>query len=178
MRAIAQRYGAALAEAALGKREVESVRQDLAAMVTLVADSSELRNFLYSPAVSSTNKRAVAEQLVKRLGAGTLLRNFLSVLIGNQRTQLLSDIQGEFEAEISSRLGLAKARVTSARGLNDAEKTGLTKVLERLTGKQIEANYDQNPELLAGAIVRIGSTIYDGSVRGQLERLRDRLVSE
>lgn len=177
MRAIAQRYGAALADVALAEGKAGHVRSELAGFVTMVRESAELRNFLYSPAVTAASKQGVVEKLAAKLEMSQTVRNFLFVLIANRRTQILEHIQEAFETEIRARLGQAEAQITSARDLSDGEKAGLAKALERLTGKKIEAKYNRDPDLLAGAVVRIGSTIYDGSVRGQLERLRNRLAT-
>ena len=89
----------------------------------------------------------------------------------------LPEIQQDFEAQIDERQGVARASVTSARELNERERKHLRAALERLSGRRVEAQYDLDPALIAGAVVRVGSTIYDGSVRTQLERLRVRLES-
>jgi F-type H+-transporting ATPase subunit delta len=112
---------------------------------------------------------------VERLGASKTLLNFLFVLIDNRRANLLDEIQAAYQEQLYARLGVADVYVMSARELNEPEKKELAGALEKLTGKRVEAHYGVDPELIGGAVVRIGSTIYDGSVRGQLNALRSRL---
>jgi F-type H+-transporting ATPase subunit delta len=112
------------------------------------------------------------------LDASRTLRNFLCVVLDRRRTALLPEIQRAFDARLDERQGITRADVTSARELADAEKAELRGALERLSGQRVEADYRLDPALIAGAVVRIGSTIYDGSARAQIERLRARLASE
>ena len=177
MRTLADRYANALADVALGQNAAEQVRQELSDFLGLLRESPELRVLLNNPAVPRRNKRAVAEALVERLGASRTLRNFLFVVLDRRRAVLLPAIQQAFDAQLDERQGITRAEVTSARELKDAEKKELRGTLERITGRRVEAQYRLDPALIAGAIVRIGSTIYNGSVRAQLERLRTRLAS-
>jgi F-type H+-transporting ATPase subunit delta len=174
----ARRYASVLADVALERGNAEAVRAALAGFADAAADSAELRNFLANPAVPRESKQAVLEKIVARLGAGAELRNFLFLLVDQRRTELLAEIRASFEEELRARLGVAEAQVLSARELSAGEKAELTGALERVTGKKIEARYALDAGLIGGAVVRIGSTIYDGSVREQLERLRARLEAE
>ncbi len=178
MKAIAQRYARALADVVIEHGSAESVKAELSAFAQAVNDSADLRNFLANPAVARPQKQAVIEKLMVRTGGSKTLRNFLLVLVDNRRAALLREISAAFEEELRARLGVAKAEVTSARNLSEEERQELVRMLERLTGKRVETSYSLNPELIAGAQVRIGSTIYDGSVREQLNRMRSRLASE
>ena len=178
MRALAQRYASALVDVAIESGTPQQVKQELAAFVGLLGESADLVNFLASPAVARASKHAVVEKVVARLGAGNRLRNFLFVIVDHRRSLLLAQIQEAFEELLYARLGIAEAQVTSVQELTAEQKAELTGVLERLTGKRVEARYALDPALIGGAVVRIGSTIYDGSVREQLNRLRARLTSE
>jgi F-type H+-transporting ATPase subunit delta len=178
LKAVANRYARALADVVIERGTAEAVKAELAAFAKMAGESADLRNLLANPAVARTNKQAVVAKLVERLQGSQTLRNFLLVLVDNRRAALLDEISEAFEAELRARLGVAKAEVTSVRELSSGERAELVSTLERLTGKRIEANFDLNPELIAGAQVRIGSTVYDGSVRQQLNRMRSRLASE
>ena len=178
MKSVTQQYAAALADVALEKRQVEALKRELSAFVDLLNQSFELRNFLATPAVERDAKQAVIEKLVARLGASRELRNFLFIIVENRRTALLPEVAREFEAELLERLGVARAEITSARELTAQQKADLGETLEGLTGKRIEPRYAVDPELVGGVMVRIGSTIYDGSVRSQLVRLETRLATE
>jgi len=178
LRALAQRYAAALADVAIESGAAGQVKNELASFVGLLAESADLKNFLSSPAVPRATKQAVIEKLLARLGAGKTLRNFLFVVVDNRRSALLPQIQEAFEALLLSRLGVAEAQVTSPGELSAEQKADLTRALEHVTGKRVEARYTLDPALIGGAVVRIGSTIYDGSVREQLNRLQATLASE
>ncbi len=178
MSALAQRYAAALADVVLERDDATAAKEGLAAFVEAFSLSADLRNFLASPAVPKPAKQAVIEKLGAPLKLGPAVRNFLFVIVDNRRMDVLREIAQAFEAELNARLGIAEADVTSARDLSKEEKRDLTETLARLTGKHIEARYGLDAGLIAGAVVRIGSTIYDGSVREQLNRLRARLEAE
>jgi len=178
MRTIVQHYADALAEVAISQKSAEKVRRELSDFLALLRESQQLGVLLGSPAVSRANKHAVAQALVERMSASRTLRNFLFVVIDQRRVGLLQEIQQAFEARLDDLEGVARADVTSARELNERERQQLRTVLERLSGRHVEANYELDPALIAGAVVRVGSTIYDGSVRMQLERLRIKLESQ
>lgn len=178
MKSVTNRYARALADVVISQGSAEAVKSELFAFAQAVDESADLRNFLANPAVARPQKQAVIEKLMARMGGSKTLRNFLLVLVDNRRAALLREISEAFEAELCARLGVAKAEVTSAHDLNDEERTELVRTLERMTGKRVEASFSLDPELIAGAQVRIGSTVYDGSVREQLNRMRSRLAAE
>jgi F-type H+-transporting ATPase subunit delta len=178
MRTIAQHYADALADVAIAEKSAEKVRRELRDFLALLRESAQLGVLLGSPAVSRANKHSVAQALVERMGASRTLRNFLYVVIDQRRMGFLPEIQQAFEARLDELEGVARADVTSARELNERERKQLRAVLERLSGRRVEANYELDPALIAGAVVRVGSTIYDGSVRTRLERLRVKLESQ
>jgi F-type H+-transporting ATPase subunit delta len=178
MRTIAQHYADALADVAISEKSAEKVSGEFRDFLALLQESAQLGILLSSPAVSRANKHGVAQALVERMKASRTLRNFLFVVIDQRRMSLLPEIQEAFEAQLDDRQGVARASVTSARDLKAGEKKQLRAALERLSGRRVEAHYELDPALIAGAVVRVGSTIYDGSVRTQLERLRARLESQ
>ena len=105
------------------------------------------------------------------------MRNLVAVLIDHRRVHFLEPIIRQLEKELDARLGFAEAQITSARELDDAEKREFETQVEKLTGKKVRAQYEQDAALLGGAVLRLGSTIYDGSVKGQLERLKEAISS-
>ena len=106
------------------------------------------------------------------------VRNFVCVLVDNRRTEMLHEIQRAFLVELNARLGIAEADVTSSQVLSVEERKQLVAMLEKKTGKKIEAHFHEDQSLVGGAVVRVGSTVYDGSVREQLTRLREQLEAE
>ena len=177
MKSASLQYANALADVVLEQGAAEPTRKQLNDFEAAYAASAELRNFLASPAATREAKHGVIEKLLARLGASRIIRNFLFVVVDNRRAHLLPEIVASFEQILRQRQGVAEAEVTSAVALNDAQKSTLLKTLERLIGKKIEAKYSLEPGLLSGAVVRIGDTIYDGSLRCRLNQLRTRLAA-
>jgi F-type H+-transporting ATPase subunit delta len=178
MRTLADRYAAALADVALAENAAGKIRGELADFLALLREAPQLGTLLSSPAVPRAGKRAVAEALVQRMGASRTLRNFLCVVLDHRRTRLLPEIQEALDRQLDERLGVTRAEVTSARELPRTDQTRLQAVLSRLTGRKIEAQYRLDPQLIAGTVVRIGSTIYDGSVRTRIEKMRNQLAAQ
>jgi F-type H+-transporting ATPase subunit delta len=114
---------------------------------------------------------------VHREGLEPHVRNLVAVLIDHRRVQFLSRITEQLEKELDARLGFAEAHVLSFRELGDAEKRALETQIAKVTGKKVRARFGLDPSLLGGAVVRVGSTIYDGSVKGQLEKIREAISS-
>ena len=178
MKSVSLQYANALADIALAQGVAEAVTQQLTGFGALYAESTELRNFLSSPAVTKEAKHRVIEKLLARVGSSKILRNFLLVVVDHQRTHFLPEIVAAFQQVIRQRQGITEAQVSSAVELNAPQKAELESTLERLTGKRVEAKFSLEPELLGGAVVRVGDTVYDGSLRSRLNELRARLASE
>jgi F-type H+-transporting ATPase subunit delta len=177
---IADRYASALVDVATGPSGMDAaqVTVQLRAFEALLAGSVELRNALGSPAVAPPRKRAVVRQLADRLGLAKIVRNFLMVLTDHRRLVALSQVIDAFEIHLDERLGFLRAELRSARELEERQKAELADGLSRLTGKKVRARFAVEPELIGGVVARVGSTVYDGSVRGQLDTLARRLAAE
>lgn len=178
MKALAERYAGALVDVALENKQADLIKQELAAFATMVRESPELHAFLANPSIARAGKHAAIEQLVARMGASRTLRNYLFVIVDQRRAGMLIEIEQAFSALLDARQGIMQATVTSAADLTAGERAELDAALAKLTGRKVQAQFQTNPELIGGAMVRIGSTIYDGSVRAQLDRLRARMISE
>jgi F-type H+-transporting ATPase subunit delta len=170
-------YARAFADVVVGSRaDATKLISELHAVEALFDESEPLRRVFDNPSIPGEQKRAVLDAVMQKLGGARPVRNFVAVLIDHRRLALFSEIVVQVEQELNDRLGFAEAKVTSARPLGDREKKELEGEIARLTGKQVRAHYEQDPSLLGGAVVQVGSTIYDGSVNGQLERIREQLV--
>ncbi|HZP17138.1 MAG TPA: ATP synthase F1 subunit delta [Terriglobales bacterium] len=145
-------------------------------LAALVRESRELRKVWDSPSIPADQKRAVLDAIVKRAAISRPVRNFVAVIIDKGRTRFLGQIVEQFAQELNQRLGLAEAEITTSRELTSEERKALEADLTRATGKKIHARYLQDRSLLGGAVARVGSTVYDGSVKGQLERMRQLLA--
>jgi len=171
-------YANALADVALAQGAADAALKQLNDVAAAFASSSELRNVMASPAVPREAKHGVIEKIAARAGAGKIIRNFLFVIADHHRTHILPEIVAAFEGVVRQRQGVAEAEISSAVELSAAQKKKFAQTLERITGKKIEAKYSLDPTLLGGAVVRVGDTIYDGSVRSSLNEMRARLAAE
>lgn len=177
--AVAKQYAQALADlvfapdSAIGAEEAAA---QLRAVEELAGESAELRTILLSPAVPPARKRAVISRLTAPIGLAPLIRNFLFVVIDRRRTPLLAKIRETFEALVDERRGVVRAHVRTAWEPAEAQKRRLADVLAAMTGRQVRCDYSSDEELLGGAVLRLGSTVWDGSLRGRLEALRQRLA--
>lgn len=178
MKSASLQYANALADVALAQGAADGALAQLGNFVAAFDESSELRNFLTTPGVPGEAKHRVIEKIAARVGAGKIIRNFLFVISDHHRTRILPEILSSFQDVIRQRQGIAEAEISSAVELSAAQKKKFAQTLERLTGKKIEAKYSLDASLLGGAVVRVGDTIYDGSVRNSLNEMRARLVAE
>jgi len=178
MASIPNTYARAFADAVLdGHLDPQKTLKEAQSLSSLVASSKELREVWETPSITAEQKRAVLDAIVAREGISRIVRNFVAVLIDHRRTNFLAAIVQQFELELARRMGFEEVEISSARELNDAERRTLESKVEALTGKKVRARYARDPALLGGAVIKVGSTIYDGSVSGQLERIREALSS-
>jgi len=178
MASVASTYARAFADVIFGAhldaaRALGGLRQ----IAALLSQSAELRRVWENPAVPADQKRKLLDAIVQRNGIDRPVRNLIAVLIDQRRLPFLSRIVEQLEKELDARLGFTEAQISSARELGDTEKRALENQIEKATRKKVRARYGLDPSLLGGAVVRIGSTIYDGSVKGQLEKIKEAISS-
>lgn len=176
--AIATRYANALVDAVTAPSSGVEVGQavgQLRSFESAILSSAELRNVLASPAVSVVKKRAVVAALSDRLGLPRIIRNFLLVLNDHRRSAAISEILDAFELLLDERLGFVRAEIVSAEKLGNDEEAALSNQLTQLTGKKVRPRFIIDADLIGGVVARIGSTVYDGSIRGQLAAMAQRL---
>ncbi len=178
MASVASTYARAFADVVLSARIDANVAiGGLREISRLLAESSDLRRVWENPAVPADQKRRLLDAIVQQEGIERHVRNLIAVLIDHRRIQFLERITQQLEKELDARFGFAEAQITSARELGDAEKRALESQIEKATGKKVRAQFGLDASLLGGAVVRVGSTIYDGSVKGQLEKIREAISS-
>jgi F-type H+-transporting ATPase subunit delta len=176
MAAIANRYARALVEVVLEQKiDPATAIQQVNDMVASVGESDQLRMVWESPAIPAEQKRKLLNAMANQSGTLRPVRNFFAILIDHGRIPMLAQIARQFETELNTQLGFVEADVISSRPLSTEEKQGLESQVANITGKKVRARYGTDPELLGGALVRVGSTIYDGSIRGQLQKLKQQL---
>jgi F-type H+-transporting ATPase subunit delta len=179
MASVVGTYARAFADVVMTKTNLlDPVRmlEELRGIKALFEESDPLRRVMENPSIPGDRKRAVLDAITMRLGTTRQVRNFVAVLTDHRRLPLFGEILKQLEQELDERQGFAEAQVSSARQLSDPEKQVLEAEITKMTGKKVRARYAQDASLLGGAVVQVGSTIYDGSVKGQLERIREQLI--
>lgn len=179
--AVATRYANALADVVVTPGSAltpDAALKELRAFEGAMQASHELAAALATPAVSASRKKAVIGRLAGILGLSKITLNFLFVLADHRRTGLLRDIVSAFQAAMDERNGVVPAEIAAAAELTQAERAELTAELEKITGKRVRMAFVVDPSLIGGVIAKVGSTVYDGSVRGALHSLELRLGAE
>lgn len=175
---LALRYARAFADVAeSAKLDPVAVQQQLLDFSGTLGESRELREFLSNPSIDMPQKLKVVDALVVRLGTGAQVRNFIAVILEHHRLAEFDEIRAEYRRIADQQSGAVEATITTARALGGDERTELEAQVAKLAGAKVRASYLEDPGLLGGAVVQIGSTIYDGSLKGQLAQLKQRLAS-
>jgi F-type H+-transporting ATPase subunit delta len=173
---ILSRYARALADVTLEKGEEAGVRRDLAAYREIFRQVPALLDALDSPAVQRDAKERVLAELLSRYPVRLSTANFLRVLLAHHRIRYFAEICDGYDRTVNERQGIVAARVTTAAPLSDQQISLLQESLCRATGSRVTLSMATDPAILAGVVVRIGSTVYDGSIRTQLDEMRRRLA--
>ena len=175
---MARRYAAALADVVTQRDEAREVQEELSAWELMMQGNPELLEVFRNPAIPYEQKRKVLDTLVARTRVRPTTANFLQVLLRNHRISELREINLRFAQELDDRRGVVVAHVTTARNVPETDRVRLADKLSNLTGRRVRLQFAVDEELLGGVVTRIGSTVYDGSVRTQLERIKLRMAGE
>lgn len=173
---VARRYSSALADVVIPRGEAKEVQHELLEWEKLLQASANLQEVFRNPTIALDQKRAVLNKLLERAKPRATTANFLKVLLQNQRLTELSEINRKFTETLDERAGMVAATVTSARAVPDNVQQTLEEKLTRLTQKKVRLNFEQDPDLIGGLVTRIGSTVYDGSVRNQLQQIKEKMA--
>ena len=166
---VARRYASALVDVVLERGEAREVQDELLAWEKMFQASSMLPEVFRNPTIALDKKRAVLNKLIERAKPGPTTANFLKVLLQNQRLTELGEINKKFAELLDERAGMVAATVTTARSVPENAQQTLQAKLLSLTGKKVRISFTTDPELIGGLVTRIGSTVYDGSVRNHLQ---------
>ena len=178
MAAFAARYARALADVVLEAHlNPAEVQQQLGDFAAAWHESADLREIFLDPSFPAVQKVEILDKLNTRLGMSQQARNFLAVLINHDRLHALDEVIAEFRHEMNTRLGISEVVVTTARTLDDNERRTLEAQVGEMTKTRVSATFHEDATLLGGVVVRVGSTVYDGSVRGRLDRLKEQLAA-
>lgn len=173
---IARRYAKALLSIGIDKKMQDRFGTDIEQFSSTLASSKELRDVLHNPTQPLSRRKAIVDQIVKRLRPHPTVQAFLLLLMDRNRIDAMPSIAREYQGLLDQFAGRVRARVTSAQKLDPATEQRLKKALEQRTGKQVILELKTDPELIGGLVTQIGSILYDGSIRTSLEQMRQSLL--
>jgi F-type H+-transporting ATPase subunit delta len=173
---VARRYANALADVVTKTGETDSVRTELKTWEQMINANSDLQTAFGNPAISQDNKEKVLENLIEKTQPTKTTANFLRILLRNNRLTKIGKINEKFSSVLEERSGAVSAEIISARSLSETEKAEMQMNLSKLTGKTVSVNFDTDETLIGGVVTRIGSTVYDGSVKTRLAELKHQMI--
>jgi F-type H+-transporting ATPase subunit delta len=174
-RTSASRYARALLDVALAEDDPQVVEQQLAAVVDLFRGHADLWKVMTNPAVPVTRKQGIVSAMLPKLALVPVLNKLLTMIAGRDRIALLPDLLETYRSRLMDHQKVVRAQVTSAVALPPASVAKLEASLAVLTGRKVLMTTATDPGMLGGIVTRIGSTVYDGSVRRQLEKMREHI---
>lgn len=175
---VARRYGAALADVAMALGDERSVQEELIGWELMIQSNSALRQVFENPTIPYEQKKSVLNELVRRTKVHPATANFLQTLLKNQRLSALTEISRMFGQILDERAGVVAALVTTARPVSEETKKALSQKLATVTGKQVRLSFAIDDALIGGMVARVGSTVYDGSILNQLQRMERALEGQ
>lgn len=178
MSALSLRYARAFSQvAAASHLDTDAGQAQMHDFAGTLAGSRQLREVLLDPSIPMPQKLKVIDAIAGRLGMAREVRNFVAVIVSHQRLEDLNEILREYAVLADEQAGLAEAEIVTARPLNDQDRAELETQVAKLAGSRVRTTYSLDPSLLGGAVVKIGSTVHDGSLRAQLEQLKETLTA-
>lgn len=173
---LARRYAKALLGIGAEDGSLEQIGRDVRALASAMKSSEELQSTLTNPAFPRADREKVVRAILQRVGASPTVDSFVRLLLDRERLAAVPDISRELDAMIDEQAGRVKAVVTSASPLTPAQRDQISQRLAAMTGKTILLETREDPELLGGVVAKVGDVVYDGSLRTQLQQMRDRLI--
>jgi F-type H+-transporting ATPase subunit delta len=176
LQTIARRYGTALADVAIERREEREVQNELDQWAAMIESNPQLKEVFANPTIVYDHKKKLLEDLIARTGVRDTTSSFLRVLLRNQRLSQLRDIAERYGQVLDERGGIVAAHVTSARPIPEDLRNSLHDTLAAATGRKVRLSFTTDESIIGGLVARIGSTIFDGSVQSQLDRLANEMA--
>ncbi len=173
---IANRYARALADVIIERRETNEVVAELDVFARMMEHNPQLRDVFASPILAVERKRAVLNELLSRMKLRPSSGNFLQLLLANSRLHNLDQMLRALSKELDTRTNIVSAEVTTAREIGEQEQAMLRDKLKAATGKEVRLQFRSDPAIIGGVVTRIGSTVYDGSIKNQLSQMKERLM--
>ncbi|HEY8458807.1 MAG TPA: ATP synthase F1 subunit delta [Blastocatellia bacterium] len=175
---IANRYARALADVIIERKETDEVTKELGDFERMMSGHPQLREVFASPVIATERKRAVLDELLSRAGFGGTTANFLRLLLNNGRLHNLDQMLDALTRELDARRNIVSAEVTTAREISQQEKAALQNQLKAATGKEVRLRFRTDPAIIGGVVTRIGSLVYDGSIKNQLAQMKRELMRD
>ena len=176
LQTVARRYASALADVVIERREEREVQKEIEVWASMVDSNPQLKEVFANPTVAYEQKRTVLEELISRTRGRETTASFLRVLLRNQRLAQLPEVAARFGQILDERAGVVAAEITTARPISEELKKALHDTLASATGRTVRLTFATDEAIIGGLVARIGSTIFDGSVENNLERLAEGLV--
>lgn len=168
----AERYAGALFDLALDAKAIDATVSDLNLVRDMLASSEDFRRMVESPAFSAEDKQGALIAVAKKAGVSDLTTRFFGVLAGNRRAHELASVLDVFDALVAEHNGVVTAEVETAKPLSAVQEQSLADTLKKLVGKEVQIRADVKPEILGGLIVKVGSRMFDSSLKTKLEGLK------
>jgi F-type H+-transporting ATPase subunit delta len=173
---IANRYARALADVVVERHETNEVAKELTDFERMMSENPQLRAVFASPVIATERKRAVLDELLALIKPRQTTANFLRLLLDNSRLHDLDQMLSALSRDLDARMNVVSAEVTTAREIGQQEKAVLQSQLKAATGKEVRLQFRTDPAIIGGVVARIGSLIYDGSIKNQLAQMKRRLM--
>jgi F-type H+-transporting ATPase subunit delta len=178
MPAFVARYASAFADVVTdAKLDTAAIDRQFSDFLATWEGSAELRTLFVNPAIPAVQKVEILDKLNAKLGMQKELRNLIAVLISNNRVGHVVEVAAAYRRILQQQSGIRPAEIVTARVLNADERSALVAELAKVAGAKLDPSFKLDSTIFGGAVVRIGSTVYDGSVRGRLDRLKEALTS-
>jgi F-type H+-transporting ATPase subunit delta len=179
LRTSANRYAKALFDVALAeKNDLAQIDRDLEAVVAMMHENPDLAAAAGRAGVTDAARVSLVEAVAGQMGLSAPVKKLLVLLADSRKLSLVPDLADSFRERLLNHKNIVRAEVTSAAPLSPEKIKALEDSLSKVTGKKVDLSVSVDPELLGGVVARIGSTVYDGSVKTQLERMRQQLVEK
>lgn len=173
---IAKRYATALLELGSEAGDLDALVEQLSNLAEVYSSSPELRSALDAPLVAPQAKKAIMGEIAERVGAGQTARNATGLLLDRRRIRALPAIAMRLREMADLKRGVLRAEVATAMPLPEDYFARLQQQLERVTGRKIALDRRLAPALICGVVVRVGDTVYDGSLTARLRQMKDSIL--
>jgi F-type H+-transporting ATPase subunit delta len=176
LRTSANRYARALLEVALRDSDAQKIERDLASFVDAVDASPELKRAITNPRIPPATRRAVVDAVQKQIGMEAPAAKLLALLAERGRLEMYRELLAVYQERLLAHQGIVRGTVLAAAPLGPDKVSALERSLSAATGKKVQLETQVDPSLIGGVVARIGSTVYDGSIRTQLKKVRQQLI--